>query len=200
MSNLKQALPNWLTYSRILVIPLLVAAFYLPGKWGHWVPAWLFFYACVTDYLDGYLARMWNVSSSLGRFLDPIADKLLVATALLLLVSESRAHMIPAILILCREILVSGLREFLADLRISVPVTKLAKYKTAAQMLAIGILLLGSGVTQSLYPELSESLVADDPLTHLIYGIGNTLLWAAAALTLVTGFAYFRESITHFRT
>jgi cardiolipin synthase len=197
--DMRQSIPNWLTYSRILVIPAVVATFYLPDKWGYWVPAWLFLYACITDYLDGYLARMWSVSSSLGRFLDPVADKLLVATCLMLLVSENRAHIIPAIAILCREILVSGLREFLAELRISVPVTTLAKYKTAAQMLAIGILLLGNGLTLSLYPEIPPDRVASDPLSELMFWIGNVLLWLAAILTLVTGYAYFREGVKHLR-
>ena len=130
-------IPNLLTYGRMLMIPALIVTFYIPGDWGYWLSAGLFALASITDFFDGYLARMLKAQSKLGQFLDPIADKLLVATALLLLVNADRADILPAIAILCREILVSGLREFLADLQISVPVSQLAKYKTAAQMLGM---------------------------------------------------------------
>ncbi len=178
-----KSIPNWLTYSRIAVIPVLVAVYYIPGDWGYWLATGLFFYAGVTDYLDGYLARAWNITSGMGRFLDPIADKLLVGASLMLLVSNNRAHIIPALAILGREILVSGLREFLAELQVRMPVTHLAKYKTAAQMVAIGLLLLG--------PAAPYSIPADI--------IGNILLWVAAALTLFTGYIYLREGVKHFR-
>ena len=180
---MKQSIPNLLTFSRIIVIPALVAVFYIPGKWGYLLSAGLFLYAGVTDYLDGYLARFWQVTSGLGRFLDPIADKLLVATALMLLVGADRAPIIPSLAILGREILVSGLREFLAELRVQMPVTHLAKYKTAAQMLAIGLLLLGAGAPDYLPAEF----------------LGKVLLWIAAGLTLFTGYVYLKEGLKHFK-
>lgn len=178
---MKKSLPNILTYSRILVIPALIAAFYMKGMWGYWLASGLFLYASITDYFDGHLARIWQATSKLGQFLDPIADKLLVATALMLLVNVDRAPILPAIAILCREVLVSGLREFLADLRISVPVTTLAKYKTGIQMTAIFLLLLGPGGPEFLQAEM----------------IGGLLLWAAAILTLITGYAYLRTGLKH---
>jgi cardiolipin synthase len=179
--SIKSKLPNWLTYSRIIVIPLMVAAFYVHGKLGFWLASSLFLYASITDFLDGYLARAWNASSNLGRFLDPIADKLLVATALILLVGAERAPILPAIAILAREILVSGLREFLMELRVPLPVSTLAKYKTAVQMTAIYLLLL------------SKAGFAFLPID----AIGQGMLWIAALLTLVTGYAYFRTGLKH---
>lgn len=181
MHAIKKHLPNALTYSRILVIPALVITFYMSGETGYLLSAGLFAYASVTDFFDGYLARAWDVQSSIGRFLDPIADKLLVATALLLLVSDGRADVLPAIAILCREILVSGMREFLAELREKLPVTLLAKYKTGIQMGAIFFLLLGPGGPHWLHADIS----------------GNWLLWLAAALTITTGYGYFRAALRH---
>ncbi len=179
---MKKRLPNILTYSRILVIPAIVVVFlYMKRPLSDWLCSTLFLYAGVTDFFDGYLARAWHAHSNLGKFLDPIADKLLVATALMLLVSAGRADILPALAILCREILVSGLREFLADLRISVPVSTLAKYKTAAQMLAIYLLLLGGSA----------------PLHLPAHELGCWLLWAAALLTLVTGYAYLKTGLKH---
>jgi CDP-diacylglycerol--glycerol-3-phosphate 3-phosphatidyltransferase len=177
----KQNLPNYLTYFRIAVIPALVLTFYIKGDFGYQVSAVLFLLACITDWLDGYVARMWEAQSNVGRFLDPIADKLLVATAILLLVSQDRADILPAIAIVCREILVSGLREFLAEIRVSMPVSKLAKWKTAAQMLAIFLLLLGAGGPEWLYAGV----------------VGNICLWAAAILTLITGYAYVQTGWKH---
>ncbi|MFW0777598.1 MAG: CDP-diacylglycerol--glycerol-3-phosphate 3-phosphatidyltransferase [Rickettsiales bacterium] len=184
----KKNLPNYLTYFRIVIIPVFVGAFYLGGDWGYWLSAGLFMIAGITDWLDGYTARLWQVESNVGKFLDPIADKLLVATALLLLVGEHRdgiadgqAMMIPAIAIVCREILVSGLREFLAEIRIGMPVSRLAKWKTAAQMGAIFMLLLGGG----------------GPGWMFAGYVGNALLWAAAILTLITGYAYVRTGWKH---
>ncbi len=130
-----RALPNILTMSRILIIPILIASFYLEGRLSNWVAAGLFFVAGITDYFDGYLARAYSVQSKLGKFLDPIADKLLVAAAILMLIHFDRAHIVPALAIICREIMVSGLREFLAEIHISVPVSRLAKVKTGFQML-----------------------------------------------------------------
>lgn len=178
---MKKNVPNYLTYLRIIIIPVLVATFYLKGEWAYVLPAGLFLLASVTDWLDGYLARAWEAQSNIGRFLDPIADKLLVATVLLLLVGEARADMLPAIAIVCREILVSGLREFLAEIRVGMPVSKLAKLKTAAQMTAIFFLLLGAG---------APAWLPAEPL-------GQVLLWLAAVLTLVTGYAYLRVGLKH---
>lgn len=188
MSGWRKNIPNYLTYFRIAAIPLLIAFFYLTGEWSYELTAGLFLIAGITDWLDGYTARLWNVQSSIGRFLDPIADKLLVATCLLLLVGEYRsgyadgqAMMIPAIAIVCREILVSGLREFLAEIRVSVPVSQLAKWKTGVQMVAIFLLLLGSGGPIWLHAGIT----------------GNMLLCLATILTLVTGYVYLKTGFKH---
>lgn len=177
-------LPNLLTLSRILAMPLVVATFYLPAPSGPWIGCGVFAIAGFTDWLDGKLARAWQQQSEWGRFLDPIADKLLVSGILLMLTAMQRisaAAVLPALVILCREILVSGLREHLAGLRVKVPVTKLAKWKTAIQMLAIGVLLI------------DESGPA---FLHIKF-IGEGLLWIAAAFTLVTGYQYLRAGISH---
>lgn len=180
----KRIIPNILTFSRIAVIPLFVASFYVGGMWSFWLTAGFFAYASVTDFFDGAMARAWSAQSKLGRFLDPIADKLLVATAILMLVYEGRAPELAELAllaILSREIMVSGLREFLAELNVSVPVSKLAKFKTAAQMMALWLLLLAPGV----------------PADWYIEPIGTALLWIAAVLTLVTGYAYLRTGLKH---
>lgn len=174
--------PNFLTLSRIIMIPVVILLMYIPGKLTDFLAVGLFFIVCVTDFLDGYFARAWDQTSSLGRFLDPIADKLLVSAILLVLVELKRISgisLLPAIIILCREILVSGLREFLAELRVPVPVSRLAKWKTAIQMLALGCLLMEP---ESL-PEL--------PLHDI--GIGG--LWGAALLTLFTGYDYLKAGL-----
>lgn len=186
------SLPNLLTFSRIVVIPLLIAAFYLQAPLSDWVPLGLFAAASVTDFLDGYFARTQNLQSSLGRFLDPIADKLLIATTILMLVALDRItgwSVLPALVILLREILVSGLREFLAEVRVSVPVSTLAKWKTTIQMVALGFLLSGEAGDALL------SAAADGLAT----GIGVAGLWAAAALTLYTGWDYLRAGQAHLR-
>lgn len=180
----KKDIPNYLTYFRIAIIPVFIIIFLLTdymGRWGYYISASLFAIAGITDWLDGYAARIWQAQSNIGRFLDPIADKLLVATTLLLMVSAGRADLLPAIAIVCREILVSGLREYLAEVHVSVPVSKLAKFKTAAQMAAIFLLLLGGGAPAWLYAEF----------------LGRFLLWIAAILTLVTGYAYIKTGMKH---
>lgn len=186
--SFKKNLPNYLTYARIAVIPAIIVVFFLKGVWAYYLAAGLFLAASITDWLDGYVARLWQASSAIGRFLDPIADKLLVATALMLLVqantdTETRADIIPSIAIVCREILVSGLREFLAEIRVGVPVSRLAKWKTGVQMAAIFLLLLGPAGPAWLHAEVT----------------GRVLLWGAALLTLVTGYAYLRTGIEHMR-
>jgi cardiolipin synthase len=180
------SLPNLLTLSRIAVLPLLVAAFYLDAPWSNIVACAVFAGASLTDYLDGYLARTFQQTSSLGRFLDPVADKIMVAVALMMLVADARISglmVLPALVILCREILVSGLREFLAELQVSLPVSRLAKWKTAIQMIAISLLLLGDA----------------GPAWLPIVPIGDVALWLAAGLTLITGYDYLRAGLRHMR-
>jgi cardiolipin synthase len=178
------SVPNLLTLSRILAIPVVVATFYVSGDYARWFCCALFSAAGFTDWLDGYVARSWEQQSELGRFLDPIADKLLVSAALFMLTATGRLSsqaILPALVILCREILVSGLREYLAGLRVGMPVSRLAKWKTAIQMVAIGVLIVG------------------DAGWHVIpvVVIGEALLWAAALLTMVTGYDYLRAGLSH---
>jgi len=177
-------LPNLLTLSRILAMPLVVATFYLPSPWGPWTGCAIFAVAGFTDWLDGKLARAWHQQSELGRFLDPIADKLLVAGTLLMLTATQRISapaVLPALVILSREILVSGLREHLAGMRVKVPVTNLAKWKTTIQMIAIGVLLVGDSGPDFLHVKL----------------VGEALLWIAAIFTIVTGYKYLYAGIVH---
>ncbi|WP_310618992.1 CDP-diacylglycerol--glycerol-3-phosphate 3-phosphatidyltransferase [Flexibacterium corallicola] len=179
------SLPNLLTYGRILAVPALVACFYFPGTTARWVALVIFITAAITDFLDGYLARAWEQQSKLGRMLDPIADKLLVSVSLLVLAHEGTIgewSLIAAIIILCREILVSGLREFLAELQVSVPVTQLAKWKTTVQLIALAFLIVGP---------------AGDKWFAYTTQFGTALLWIAAVLTLYTGYDYFRAGIGH---
>jgi len=176
------SLPNLLTFSRIAVIPLVVATFYLPDGSSQWIACVLFTAAGVTDWLDGHFARRWKQQSEMGRFLDPIADKLLVAATLFMLATSGRMSaptIFPALVILSREILVSGLREYLAGLRVRVPVSKLAKWKTAVQMAAIAFLLVG------------------DAAAHWVSTAGLYLIWIAAGLTLLTGYDYLRTGLRH---
>ncbi|SHI68970.1 CDP-diacylglycerol--glycerol-3-phosphate 3-phosphatidyltransferase [Aureimonas altamirensis] len=183
-------LPNILTYARILAVPLVVLCFFVEGRLhgsdtARWWAVFLFATASITDWLDGYLARIWQQTSTIGRMLDPIADKLLVAAALLVLAADGTIagwSIWAAIVILCREILVSGLREYLAELKVSVPVTRLAKWKTAAQMVAIAFLLAGPAGDQ-IFPYVTE--------------LGILFLWIAALITLYTGYDYFRAGLRH---
>jgi cardiolipin synthase len=178
------SLPNLLTLSRIFVIPILVVLFYLPGDGARWVACVLFSAAGITDYFDGYLARSSGQVSAFGRFLDPIADKLMVAAAILILVATDAISgwaVLPALIILIREILVSGLREFLAELNVGVPVSRLSKWKTALQMVALGFLIVGPA--------------APAPIPAVV--IGEAGLWIAAALTLVTGYDYLVTGLRH---
>ena len=178
------SLPNLLTLSRILVIPIVIATFYLPGDGARWFACALFSAAGLTDWLDGHMARRWAQQSEIGRFLDPIADKLLVSATLFMLTATSRLSveaLLPALVILCREILVSGLREYLAGLRVGMPVSRLAKWKTAIQMIAIGVLIVGDA----------------GPAVLPVAAIGEILLWVAALLTLVTGYDYLSAGLPH---
>jgi cardiolipin synthase len=177
-------LPNLLTLSRILAVPILVGTFYLPVRWAPWVACVLFSAAGITDWLDGHFARRWQQQTDFGRFLDPIADKLVVAAALFMLVASGRVGgltILPALVILMREILVSGLREHLAGLNVSMPVSRLAKWKTGLQMVAIGVLLVGDAGPDILPVRM----------------IGEAMLWIAAVLTLITGYDYLHTGLTH---
>ena len=184
------SLPNILTYTRIAAVPVVVGCIYAQSimdgpLWLRWMALAVFVVAAVTDFFDGYLARAWDQHSAFGRMLDPIADKLLVASCLLMLAADGIIHgwtLWAAIVILCREILVSGLREYLAALRVSVPVTRLAKWKTTAQLVAIGFLLAGE---------------AGDQVLPFNTQIGLALLWISALVTIYTGYDYFRAGIHH---
>ncbi len=179
-------LPNLLTYGRLLAVPVVVACLFWSDEFiMRWIALGIFILAAITDFLDGYLARALAQQSSLGRMLDPIADKLLVAAALLVLTADrtiSGFSLWAAIIILCREILVSGLREYLAELRVPVPVTAVAKWKTTAQMIALGFLIAGP---------------AGEAVLPGSIRIGIVLLWIAAILTLYTGWDYMKASYDH---
>ncbi|KZD24112.1 CDP-diacylglycerol--glycerol-3-phosphate 3-phosphatidyltransferase [Tardiphaga robiniae] len=189
-ANSAMSLPNILTMARIAAIPVVVGCIYsqsiMDGPlWLRWVALAVFIGAAVTDFLDGYYARIWNQQSAFGRMLDPIADKLLVASCLLMLAADGIIHgwtLWAAIVILCREILVSGLREYLAALRVSVPVSRVAKWKTTAQLIAIGFLLAGE---------------AGDQVIPITTQLGLLLLWISALVTIYTGYDYFRAGIHH---
>ncbi|MCI5049496.1 MAG: CDP-diacylglycerol--glycerol-3-phosphate 3-phosphatidyltransferase [Rickettsiales bacterium] len=178
--SIKQHIPNYLTYLRYLAVPVFVALWYVPDA--TWWPLIIFVFAAITDFFDGYLARKWNVTSELGRLLDPNADKLLVAAGLVMLTLHGYIHPAATILILCRELFVSGLREFMAERNITVHVTKLAKWKTTTQLIAIIVLLLGYG------SQHADILLA-----------GELLIWIATALTAITGIEYFRKSLPHLK-
>jgi cardiolipin synthase len=188
--NNAYSLPNLLTYARIIAVPLVVLCFFLEGRLqssdaARWGALAIFLIASITDFFDGYLARIWQQTSTIGRMLDPIADKLLVSACLLLLAADGTIAgwtLWAAIIILCREILVSGLREYLAELKVSVPVSRLAKWKTTIQMIAIAFLLAGP---------------AGDEIVPIITIFGIILLWIAALITLYTGWDYFRAGLKH---
>ena len=180
------SLPNILTYGRIAAVPLVVLCLYWPAvSTMRWAAFGLYAAAAITDFFDGYLARAWSQQSSLGRMLDPIADKLLVAAVLFMLVNDrtiAGINVVAAIVILCREILVSGLREFLAEVKGSLPVSKVAKWKTTVQLLALGFLICGP---------------AGDKVLPGNTWIGLALLWIAAILTIYTGWDYLVSGVRH---
>ena len=181
----RRKLPNYLTYLRIAAIPLVAGCYYFGHDAGHAAAGGFFLLAGITDYFDGMLARKWDAQSNLGRFLDPIADKLLVAAVLMVLAAKGAlhgVHIIPAIAIMCREILVSGLREHLAEIKVHVPVTVLAKWKTTAQMVAMFLLLMA--------PVTSEWMIGN--------WLALLLLWLSALVTVYTGYGYMRAASEHF--
>jgi CDP-diacylglycerol--glycerol-3-phosphate 3-phosphatidyltransferase len=175
-------IPNMLTIGRVSVLPIFILSFYLDDANSRLITFAIFVLASITDYFDGYLARILKAKSALGMVLDPIADKLLVACSLMMLVHLDRAPIIPSILILCREIIVSGLREFLAEFKVSLPVTKLAKAKTFLQLFAIALLLL------------------DGNRAGYVDFLGSGMLWFAASITLITGYAYCKEGYRYLIT
>jgi len=177
-------LANILTLSRILMIPLIIGSFYISGPEGNWIGLGIFTLAGITDFFDGYLARKFNMMSKLGQFMDPIADKLLIAATLMMMVAMQRIEgyaVLAAVIILVREFAVSGLREFLAELKVSVPVSLLAKWKTTVQMFALCFLLVGEAS-----PDMIPAVL-----------IGTIGLWLAALLTLYTGYDYFKAGMRH---
>ncbi len=179
-------LPNLLTFSRILIIPVLVALLYTTAPWASWLALAVFVAAALTDWLDGFFARRRRQVSPLGRFLDPIADKLLVAAVVVMLVASGRVTglvVLPALVILCREILVSGLREYLAEIQVEMPVSRLAKWKTAFQMGALALLILGEA----------------GPAGAALRLLGEIGLWIAGGLTVVTGWDYLSRGLRHMR-
>jgi len=176
-------IPNYLTIIRMLAIPIIIMSFYFEdSRFAHRLGAIIFALASVTDFFDGYLARKYNLVSSFGKMFDPIADKVLVGCVLIMLVKAGRADEVPCLLILAREFIVAGLREFLVQIQVSIPVTRLAKVKTTIQMLAITMLILGS----------TGSGISSLDL------IGHICLWLAAILTLVTGYSYLKASSKYF--
>jgi cardiolipin synthase (CMP-forming) len=189
MRDIMLSLPNILTLSRIVTVPLLVALLWFPGwELGYALGFALYCLMGITDYFDGYLARAQGQVSKLGIFLDPIADKIMVAAVIMMLVgtrheaaSIQGLSLIPAIIIMLRELSVSGLREFLAGLQVSVPVSQLAKWKTALQIVALGALILAGAL----------------PAQNWIHQIGIVTLWGAAALTVITGWDYLRVGLKH---
>lgn len=175
--------PNYLTIMRMIIIPVIILSFYLENsKLAHQISAILFVFASITDFFDGYLARKFNVISSFGELFDPIADKLLIGCILVMLVKKGRVGEIPCLLILAREFLVAGMREFLAQVRVSVPVSRLAKVKTLVQMFALTILILGS---------------KGSGIKHLDL-IGQVALWLASILTVITGYSYLKACSHYF--
>ena len=181
-------LPNILTLSRIAAIPVFVGLFFMVTTTGQWIACALFSLASLTDFFDGYVARSRGQMSAFGMFLDPVADKLLVATGLLMMAAFNQISgtaLIPAVIILCRELLVAGLREYLAEFSVSLPVSRLAKWKTTAQMVAIGLLILGNDS----HPTIPETIP--------IRLIGEVGLWIAAIITIITGLSYLRIGLRH---
>ena len=183
-------LPNLLTISRIVVIPVIFLTIYIHSAWWYLIGGLLFITAAITDYLDGYLARSRNELSAFGRLLDPIADKLLVVSALMIIVANGlidNISYIPVVVILCREILVSGLREFLSEVHVGLPVTRLAKWKTGFQMTALSVILMAPAKFFNI-------------IEGFWVGLGTICLWVAGVLTFVTGYQYFEKSLAYIKS
>jgi len=179
-------IPNYLTYLRILLIPIVIGLLFIPESWAAWTALGFYTIASITDFLDGYLARKWKVESAVGMFLDPISDKIFIASLLVALVGFDRVDgiwMIPVIVILMREFLVSGMREFLGPLNVQLPVSQLAKWKTTIQMIALGFLVMGD---------------YGDVVLPYTLEIGQWGLTIAAILTVITGWDYLKAGFKHF--
>jgi cardiolipin synthase len=195
-------LPNFLTISRLAIIPILIMAFYMEDMIANIVAAALFAVAAITDYFDGYFARSMKAQSNFGKCLDPIADKLLVIVAIVMLINFSNGDLlilIPGLVIICREVLVSGLREFLAQFHVNVPVSKLAKYKTMVQMTAITGLILGErGSSYAFYNWLGGFVEVDVKflLVSFVVFTSKALFILAAVLTVMTGYSYLRAGLS----
>lgn len=205
MQSFKAKIPNLLTTLRIILIPIVIYSFYISSHITNIIVASLFLAASITDYFDGYLARAMKVQSNFGKCLDPIADKLLVAVSLIMLVNFSNNNLfilIPSMIIICREIMVSGLREFLATINVGVPVTRLAKWKTAIQMIAITALLLAGNGSDYVYEEIMDIVEAEDyvriSLEGIIQTMGEILLCVSAFMTIITGYIYFKTGFKNF--
>ncbi len=201
----KAKIPNILTIARVLLIPVLIISFYLPWKITNLVVAFWFMLASITDFFDGYLARLYKVQSKFGQCFDPIADKLIVIVSLVMIIScnDSIFILIPSLIIMCREILVSGLREFLGSINVEMPVTKLAKYKTAFQMFAITGLLLASKNSSYTFETIMDYFEFEPFLriffNGLIENISIFLLNIAALLSLAAGFQYLKISLKYMK-
>ncbi len=179
-------IPNYLTYLRIILIPVVIGFLYIDAAWAAWMALFFYTIASITDFLDGYLARKWQVESAVGKFLDPISDKIFIASLLVALVGFDRADgiwMIPVIIILMREFLVSGMREFLGPMNVQLPVSNLAKWKTTIQMIALGFLVMGN--------------YGDSVLPYTLE-IGQWGLTISAILTVITGWSYLKAGFRHF--
>lgn len=179
-------IPNYLTYLRIILIPIVIGFLFIDAAWAAWTSLFFYTVACVSDFLDGYIARKWQVESAVGKFLDPISDKIFIASLLVALVGVDRADgvwMIPVIIILMREFFVSGMREFLGPMNVQLPVSQLAKWKTTIQMIALGFLVMGN---------------YGDVILPYTLEIGQWGLTIAAILTVVTGWSYLKTGFAHF--
>jgi cardiolipin synthase (CMP-forming) len=194
-------LPNILTIFRILIIPILIYSFYIPGLFSNLIVAALFLLASITDFFDGYFARLFKAQSNFGRCLDPIADKLLIAVAIIMLIHFGNKNIIitlAGLIIICREILISGLREFLSSINISIPVSRLSKYKTGFQMIAITLLLIGKqgsiyAVSEIFGEEEVRNIKLD--IANFVTNLGESCLVIAAILTVITGYFYLKTAL-----
>jgi cardiolipin synthase len=194
---LKQ-LPNILTISRIVLLPVLIGLFFIPGNSAAWTALWIYVFCAVTDFFDGYLARKFGTTSNFGTFLDPISDKIMVAALLMALAAFDRLEgywIIPAIIILSREFLIAGLREYLGPQNIKVPVSKLAKWKTGFQMTALGFLVIGDYGDKTMQTVFGWTIGGADVVGALL--TGQILLSLAAIITIVTGWNYLKIGFRH---
>jgi cardiolipin synthase len=192
-------LPNILTVSRIVLLPVLIGLFFVSGPVAAWWALWIYIFCAVTDFLDGWIARKYGTTSGFGTFLDPISDKIMVASLLLTLAAFDRLHdfwIVPAIIILMREFLISGLREFLGPKNISVPVSRLAKWKTGLQMTALGFLVIGDYGDATMEAVFGFLVPGEGNVIGALF-TGQMLLAAAAVVTILTGWNYLRVGIRH---